>query len=163
MLGRITYSLQKRSLTQHRNRDQSLAITHVQEGSADRPDPQTSALADTAAVPGASKPAIAETPDMPATMTASSTPRMVIIANDQVKVYPMMHPGQRQHKAARVKVYSQILLACTCWRNLCVPLSWFHKSAGTLQPGLDCVVQRDWVLTCGWWLWACSQPTTPCG
>ena len=123
MLGRITYSLQKRSLTQHWNRDESLAITHVQEVSADMPDPQASALADTAAVPGASKPAIAETPDMPATMTASSTPGkerppMVIIANDQVKVYSMMHPGQRQHKAARLKVYSQFLLASTCWQAL---------------------------------------------
>lgn len=140
MLGRITYSLQKRSLTQHWNRDESLAITHVQEVSADRPDPQASALADTAAVPGASKPAIAETPDMSASVTASSTPRkerppMVIIANDQVKVYSMMHPGQRQHKAARLKVYSQFLLASTCWRNLCVPLSWFHKSARTLRLG----------------------------
>ena len=50
-----------------------------------------------------------QTSGMPTTTAPSTTPLkarapLVINANDRVKVYSMMHPGQRQHKAARLKV-----------------------------------------------------------
>lgn len=135
-----THTLRKCSLTQYWNRDQCLAIAHVQERSADRSDPQALTATDTDAVPAASTLATAENPDMPATMADSSTPRkerppVVITANDRVKVYSMMHPGQRQHQLARLKVHNQVLLrSCTRWQNSCVPLSCFAMSAGILHP-----------------------------
>lgn len=127
-------------------------MTHLQESAADKPDPQASALADTHATPVASTLATAEKPDMPAALAASSTPGkerppVVVSANDLVKVYSMMHPGQRQHKLARLKVHNQVLLrSCTRWQNSSVPLSCFPTSAGTNE----CVVHRGCVLTgCG--------------
>ena len=117
MLSDTTYTLQKRSWAQHLNRNQIPATTHVQESSADRLDAQASALAHTDAMPIASMSASAhvQSPDMPATMAASpmtrkELPPVVIKANDGVKVFSMMHPGQRQHQVAQLKVHDLVLL-----------------------------------------------------
>ena len=59
----------------------------------------------------------------------SQTP-LVINVDDQVKVVSMLHPGQRQHKAVRLKVNGSKLESDTCIRagavvNVCWQLLCF--------------------------------------
>lgn len=79
----------------------------MQGSSVDRTDPQASAstLADSTRSTSGTQ----ETPDTPATAATSpmlykGRPPLLINTNDRVKVFSMMHPGQRQHEVARLKV-----------------------------------------------------------
>lgn len=97
--------------------DRRLAATHVQGSSVDRTDPQASAstVAAFTSIPVHLTSGTQQTPDMPATVATSPTPYkgrppLLINTSDRVKVFSMMHPGQRQHKVARLKVCSQVLL-----------------------------------------------------
>lgn len=99
--------------------------THVQGDSLPTPDPQASA--GSAGMPMASAVCKGETSDLPATNTAlapsktasgAKTP-VVINTGDQVKLYSMLRPGQRQQEVALLKVGRQPLTfpPAFSWQN----------------------------------------------